>query len=543
MIRTLAYTVMAVVTVTASPTADVVINEVLANEPGGAQTLEWTELYNDSPATANLAFYELRVFSGTDSTSFLLDGDISPGGYLLFCRDSVRFEEHFGDSSGIWGDDPAEDFPVRQLSFQLTNAGGRVALFRLLSLQSELAWDEAGDDGCSWERFHPLSDEIAPSVDAAGSTPGRINSRTPLPVDLALASVTPSVQENSTILAFEIANRGLSVVSDATLELHYFDGAASDSLGQLIAAEPVGEVDSGIVVILVGQYQLFGYYQSLIARVDLAGDDRPGNNRLVFTAPGADYPPVILSEFLANPISTFGSEWVELKNISDTTIDLVGWQLGDSIGLADIATSELLLFPDEYLVLADDSAGFSLDYPNFPGNLHQPPAWRELNNGSDSVRLIDVFGVQADCVYYDHAFDGAHTWSRAGSGEREGEWGRSEDAGGTPGEANRVRFAPAGTQTLAITITPRIISPDGDGLDDSAVIVVTVSDAPAYTLRLYDSDGRPVRTFEDGAVDLTEQYVWRGENDSGQKQPIGIYVLYFEATGVESLKKTIVVAR
>ena len=118
-----------------------------------------------------------------------------------------------------------------------------------------------------------------------------------------------------------------------------------------------------------------------------------------------------------------------------------------------------------------------------------------------------------------------------------------EDAGETPGEANRVRFAPEGSQSLQITVEPRIISPDGDGRDDSTVIRIQASIAPAYLLKLYDCRGRLVRTLEEGAADLRQEYVWRGETDSGSKLPIGIYVLYFEAVGVESGRTTVVVAR
>jgi hypothetical protein len=539
------FAVILAVLIAGSVRADVVVNEVMANEPGtnaSAVFLEWIELYNPSSTDAHLQFHVLVVNPGLDST--WLSGTLAPGEYFVFCRDSVRFEEHWGDSSGIWGDDPAsESYRIDQLSMQLRNDSGGVALFLISSLVSELSWTESGRDGCSWERVAPTVAQIGQSIDPSGSTPGRINSLTPMPIDLALDSVQAYADTGLATLAFHIANRGRTTVSNAVLELYEFDAQAADSLGDLIAGEAVGSVDSGYTVILVGQYRFPRYYQKLVAAVVVLNDDRPNNNRIVFTAPGSQFPPVILSEFLANPTASPGSEWVELKNISDTTINLAGWQLGDSIGLAGIASAELLITPNEYLVLVQDSADFLTAYPTYDGRLHQPPSWRGLNNGSDSLRLFDAFDIQADRFYYTRTFDSAHTWARSESPEYQGRWGRSEDACGTPGEANRVRFLLEGTASLEITIDPRIISPDGDGHDDSTIIRVQASDALSYTLKLYDSQGRLVRTLEDEAPDLKEQYVWRGENDGGRKLPIGIYILYFEASGVESAKKTIVVAR
>jgi len=538
------FAILFAVTLADPVSADVVVNEVMANEPGSEVALEWVELYNDSPLSANLAFFQLKVYSGTDSTMFLLDGTMVPRSYLIFCRDSIRFEEHWGDSSGVWGDDPvSESYMIDQLGLQLANGDGRVALFRLSSLISELNWTESGQDGYSWERVAPTLTQIGPSIDPSGSTPGRINSLTPMPIDLALDSVQVYADSGLATLAFHIANRGRNAVTNAVLELYEFDAQAADSLGDLVRGEAVGAVDSGYTVILISQYQFPRYYQKLVAVVALLNDDRPDNNRLVCSAPGAQYPPVILSEFLANPTASPGSEWVELKNMSDTTINLSGWQLGDSIGLAEITSGELLITPNEYLVIVQDSSSFRIAYPAYSESLHQPFVWRELNNSSDSVRLFDAFGIEADRSYYASTYEGDHTWARSESPEYQDRWGRSEDAGGTPGAANRVRFLPEGTESLEITIDPRIISPDGDGRDDSTVIRIQASDALSYTLRLYDSQGRLVRTLEDEAPDLKEQYVWRGENDGGRKLPIGIYILYFEAAGVESAKKTVVVAR
>jgi hypothetical protein len=548
MIRSLVYIAIFVLaaTGTTSAQAGLVINEVMADEPGGSRSLEWIELYNDSPDHDVLLWYDLRFDSDTGTVTIPLAGNIPRWSYLIYCRNIDRFEEHWGDSSGVWGDHPSETYLISQLPPQfppLRTDGGWVQLYHMTrTLWSELSWSESGEDGHSWERVHPATDQIMASSEFGG-TPGLVNSLMPMGTDLALASIEVTRVNSSARLVFEIVNRGLTEIPSAFLDLFHFDESIADSLGVLVASEPIGQVDSGITVMLVGEYQFVGHYQKLIARVRLAIDDRPGNNKLVVVAPGSSFPPIRLSEVQVNSPHPFGSEWVELENVGDTAIDLSGWQIGDSIRYTEIASDSLMLPAGAFLVLAQDKAGFGLEFPLFTGLVHEPASWRQFNNGSDSVRLLDLYELSADRFYYDDNPDDGRTWSRSSTGAHIGEWGRSQDEGGTPGEVNRVRFEPEGSQTLNITITPQILSPDGDGRDDSTVIVVTTSDASTYVLRLYDSQGRRVKTFEDHSRDLAQSYVWYGRDDSGQKLPIGIYILYFEATGLESIKKTVVLAR
>jgi hypothetical protein len=524
--------------------ADVAVNEVLSNEPGSSTSLEWIELYNDAGSRAELAFYELYVTEGTTPEVFPLSGSMEARSYLVLCRNAVRFEEHWGDSSGVWGDAlPLESYPIQEYSFQLNNDAGLVEIYFLQTLHSSLAWDEPGDDGRSWERFHPDYDTIMPSQDITGSTPGRFNSISPLNVDLALESVEPWSTNQYTNLAFEIVNRGLTPVDDGILELYYFDPNDPDSAGAIIAGETIGEVDSGGTVILIGQYQFPGVYQRLVAQILSPTDERTNNNRWIFTAPGSAFPPLVINEFMADPVAPLYTEWIEFRNSSAYPIDLAGWQIGDETGLTTITNDPAAISPGEYAVVAENRGAFLAFYPAFDGLLLEPTNWRDLNNSSDSVRLVDNYGLAVDATYYSSVQGDNHTWSLVEAGSQAGAWGRSESVGGSPGAPNEVRITPEVTETLSIAITPRIISPDGNGVDDEAVIEVTSSPASAYTLKIYDAMGRLVKTLDEDVPDLLLEYRWDGTTNAGERAPIGIYVLYFEAVGVESLKKTIVVAR
>ncbi len=544
MIRSILYSLGLILLFHLESQGGVVVNEVLANEPGGQTTLEWFELYNDAATTASLDFYVFDIYSLEDTVGSTLSGSLGPYGYMVVCRNAVRFEETWGDGSGTWGDAASENYSLYEAAMELENGSGGVALSRLGNLVSVLTWTESGRDGYSWERVDPKADPVEQSVAVQGSTPGGINSVTVMPYDLALEGASVTAQDGLTTVVFTLVNRGRTTISNDTLRLYYHDDGAPDEIGELIASESVGTIDSGVTVYLVGQYRLPGVYCELIAVLD--NDDRVANNRRDFMAVGEDYPPVVLSEFQAMPRGTLNSEWVELKNVSAEPVDLAGWKLGDLLGSATISSGSLWLDSGQYIVLVQDSLDFVAFYTEFDSLLRRPSSWRELNDGGDVITLTDSFGLEADRHTYSSAFDDNYTWCRGESEERRDDWGKSTESGGTPGCKNEVRFSEEGHNSLEVSIEPRIFSPDGDGRDDSTIISVQAPEASAFTLRIYDSNGRQVVEFEDDSPYLSEQYVWYGRcgiGRSGERLPIGLYILYFEASGVESIKKTLVIAR
>ena len=90
--------------------AQVVISEVMYNEPGNRTNLEWVEIYNMTDTTVNLGNFG---FSANDSIIRLpSDSLLSPRTYAVVAshltsrdRSEDSFEGHWGDSSGYWGDD------------------------------------------------------------------------------------------------------------------------------------------------------------------------------------------------------------------------------------------------------------------------------------------------------------------------------------------------------------------------------------------------------------------------------------------------------
>ncbi len=457
--------------------AGVIVNEVLANEPLGYVTLEWIELYNDSTAAVVLDGYQLTV-NGTPVT-WADSLDISAGGYLILCRrlytdgSSRGFEDYWGDSSGVWGDTPQESLlPTPfQTGLKLTNSGGAVELLDGTGMSiSQLSWTEDGADGVSWERLSPASVTIGQSIDPDGATPGLVNSLTPLPHDLALEDISVSPQNGVAEITVTVINRGLETIQNSQLIISTDTFGDSTTPYQIIDSIDAGELLPGDTFTTTRAYYLDGVYARLSAF--LPKDDRERNNRSDFVAPGVDFPPVILSEIMADHEAPLQTEWVEIRNRAGDTINLAGYLLGDSRVLRAVTDTAVLIEPNEYLVLVQDSEAFHDFYSQFDGHLLQPSQWPPFNDNDDLVRLVDSFGFTADSFAYTDTYGGNYSFSRSEIGNRVGEWGRSEQVGGSPGEPNAVLLQPE-VSDLAVSVEPAVFSPDGDGVQDEVTIVVT----------------------------------------------------------------------
>lgn len=161
--------------------ADVVINEVLANEPGSNTKLEWVELHNTDSLEHDL---EGWAFICKDDTTWFPAGSIIPArGFLILARkllsdppDSISFEGWWGDCSGIWGDSPAESFPAIEAKMSLTNSGGTICLLDSEDNHQTFTWDRDCGDGVSLERVSADEDVWLCCVDSDRSTPGGENS-------------------------------------------------------------------------------------------------------------------------------------------------------------------------------------------------------------------------------------------------------------------------------------------------------------------------------------------------------------------------------
>ena len=524
---------------TCEPTmADLIIDEVMANEPGSNVTLEWLELYNSSSTAISLDQYSLSV----DGVITILSDSqlIAPNGYMIICRrlissaGSIGFEGYWGDSSGYWGDtfeEAALATPL-EVSFSLLNSSGELLLLRALNdTVSRFHWSTSGIDGTSWERLDPASDSIEQSVDFTGSTPGFINSITPVGSDLGIESVRVAGSGGHPQATVSVTARSETEVTYSALFLHRPGG---DTLA-FIALDNFQPSEQRDVTL---SYDAPEEYLDLAA--SLSYDDRLRNNSISFVGGGRQFPAFILNEIMPNPQSDLASEWIELYTRSSTSSDLSGWLIGDPSSKNVVTETTIEIASDSYVVLAEDTLAFLDFYPR-PEYLLQPDSWNTLRNSVDTVVLKGLYDIEADRLEYDGVFDNNITISRHES-SWSSDWGASLDRGGTPGRPNRTSIT-NNNRVGKITISPNPFSPDGDGFEDETVIAFESLGIGGYTLKIYDRQGRVVREFgAEGQLD-ERQIIWNGRSDNDNRLPVGIYIVYLEQEDVGSRKATVVIAR
>lgn len=519
------------------------VSEALVNEPGAQTTLEWFELVNAGPGGANLDDYSIIV-NGTTLTGLPAGRIIPEATYLVVSRNLISFESVWGDNSGVWGDDSLlESYDVVQASFQLVNAAGRISV-STVGATSILAWPSAGADGFSWELIAFFDSSAQQSIRVLG-TPGRANSRMRPERDWRLLNVNVfQLRDFGAILEIFVNNAGDSSLPATrvliTLNPDTTGGSVGILAGDSLACENIPALVPKQFVAIRVNLSLQGFY----ARTGIlirGSDDRPENNFDIITAPGMDFPAVIINEFLPDPKDPQTVEWVELKNVSPENFDLANWALGDNMRFKNFGQSSIPIMAGEYAILTQNRFDFLQDYPEVsPLIVHEVP-WSVLNNTFDSVRLLDKYQIRSDQFGYSSVWGGNITWSRGEESGMTDLWGRSAVTGGTPGDSNLTLLNPTG-EALALEISPDPFSPDGDLIDDTAYIRIEATMGDGMQARVFDRDGRLVRTLFDGQP-FGGRLAWDGMTDAGRRAPIGIYIVYVEISGAGSAKKTVVIAR
>ena len=153
---------------------------------------DWVELHNPTNESISIGFWEFK--DGNDDHVFIIPENqvMSPGMYLVLCRDTLEFKDDFPSIINFVGD----------LGFGLSGGGELIRLFDSNgNLIDEVTYDdadpwpaEADGAGPTLELIHPFLDnglgQNWSASDIYGGTPGIINS--------------VYSAENSNSIAFEI---------------------------------------------------------------------------------------------------------------------------------------------------------------------------------------------------------------------------------------------------------------------------------------------------------------------------------------------------
>jgi hypothetical protein len=529
---------------------DIVLNEIMADPepPVGLPAFEYVEVYNRSPRYIDLSNWVLQVGS---SRVTLPRVALWPGEYLLLTSPEGAIA-YYGrvNALGLSG------FPA------IPNAGGNITLYdegmqRIDSVAYKRGWyrnTQKDDGGWSLERIHPdavCADSLGwrAAEDPTGGTPGRPNSVYDPQADLSPRILRITYQAPLSILIrFSealpetlLAKPGLYTFEPEILPLAYV---------------PVNR-GQAVEIFLMQALEESRFYTIRLTGLQNCQNFPVAPLEGSFWVPSVPQPgDIVVNEILPYP-QTGGARYIELYNRTDKLFDLsqLGIGRGDTLTrLTALAKLPTLFPPGGYVCLSADTADVQRRYAPPPtARFHQVASFPAYDYDRDVVWLVRLPDtVVLERAPYEKSYHFPDLRTRRGvalerlSPERSAadplSWysAASTVGYGTPGYPNSQREHTLSAQA-GIRIEPRTFSPDNDGYDDWALIIIP-NDKPDQKVRIavYYPNGQRIRYLTEGALlEVGEnRFRWDGTDDQGYRLPTGVYVVMVELTDGEARRIT-----
>ena len=506
-------------------------NSIALNEihylPGEDQ-VEFLEFINTGAETLNPRGWMFMDRSGVFG-SIEDNAEIEPGAFFLMCQNAAILADWVTENTVILEPHP---WPT------LNNSSDSIFIqdpFGNLHIIHGYDATHGSEPGKSLERLalwkpENLAESWDLCQDPLGSTPGRQNSVTLPPRNLALDNVEIS---NSIVWIDEpfsldiiIINTGVDMVEGTRLSIQTYQGSVQLSEQQLelmpIYAQDTLVLGVELVIQTAGWVDIRA---EIVTSDDLFADN--WINRRLFVS--IQTTPLIINEIYPLPQHE-QSEWVEIYNRGAIDRDIQGWSIADNTGTAVIISdTSLVLAPGSYLVLSSPAESLSW-FGNIP--LQMIPGFPMLNNSRDAVVLFDPNGIQMDGLYYDE-FTGlveGRSLERIrpdAPGSELGNWGVCVDlAASTPGLKNSLYLTTLAAD-LEIHLEPNPFTPDGDGERDELMIQYDLPiEHGVMSITIFDMAGRRIaEPIQVMPVSHKGHVVWDGAADYGGIAVTGLYVM------------------
>jgi len=523
---------------------DVVFNELLPDPTPqvGLPDCEYIELYNRSGFDLSLKDWKLQV---NDKVTFLPDSTLKADHYALLVSSS---------DTDLWPDEvvAVTKFPA------LTNDG-----FNLILSDSESKVMDAfqydpgkinGDlfkkeGGWSVERLDVNNMSGRPnnwkwSVDLIGGTPSIVN----------------SVEQE---------------YKDENQPWHVYTEVISDSVFRIHFSEMMNFIDDDWSLNIYPQIESFHWHHDslFLQFVDLvigeqlvtnreylvkfndlkdwAGNELMNDHPIRIASPDTLVSgDVLINEILFNPFPD-GVDFVEVVNVSDKVLNLNDLFFGlwddDKIiqRLYPFSIQQMLLFPQEYLALSEDSLTILDHYKcenkyaflntNMPSMPDKEGAVVICNQGGRIIDYIeysnemhfdlirDTEGISLERLSSDMPTHDRQNWHSAAS-----------SAMATPGFVNSQVVSNTNIEK-SIALDYDVFTPNGDGDKDQLIIRYNNNDSDVIAnIRIFDSAGREVRYLINNSIMEREgYYIWDGMDEKGQCLLPGIYIVLCQRVSVK----------
>jgi hypothetical protein len=522
---------------------DVVINEIMTDPDPRVYlpSCEYVELFNRYDQPINLGGWHLHVKNREYDIQATA---LQPGEYLLLTHP---------DCNGNYGS--VEQQAVLTSSTALINGGAVLQLTdrygRLIHSLEYEAMDRYGDGnvdgGWSLERIDP--DNLCGSAEnwqicenRKGGTPGKMNSHhheVPdfRPPDLVSVGI-PSESGNKIIIRF-----------NETIRINHGDNSRFLLDDHQLKPEKGPATFAGKEIQLVLNHPLDTsmLYQLALENISDCAGNVAEDQRIPLMLPSAPAKGIpVINEIMYDP--AFGwSEYIELYNQDDRYYDIYDLQLelrepgalrGTKIPLSE---KSRLLFPGQYVVLCRHDYALVREWnTGDEAVVIRVNGWKQLVDAGACIRLTDRSGKVLDQVCYHDSMHldqlqitsgvsleriapdcgtGSQCWTSAAASENYG----------TPGRRNsQTRSQRTDLTGAEIILTPKVISPDGDGVDDYLQIAFSrIAKGDLVDIYVTDLTGNHVRQIVSmGITGQRDHFYWDGKDQQGRIVLPGIYIIH-----------------
>lgn len=534
---------------------DIVIDEVMADPSPqvGLPNNEWIEIRNTSSNLFNLLGW--RIGDANSQSGPMPAYTLLPDSFVIVCTGSaVAALSVYGPVISVTG------FPT------LNNTGDVIYLrspqnrvIHSVSYTDNWYGNELKKDG-GWslemmDTRNPCSGSAnwKAATDIKGGTPGRKNSVDAVNADAAAPQL---------LKAYTTDSLNLVVVFDEPLDSLHAATAANYNISggiglpqSVIALAPVFDKVTLRLATPLDRNKI--YTVTVTAVSDCKGNAIGTKNKtrlgISETAGSRD---VVINEILFNPRSN-GTDYVEIYNRSNKIIDLKQLYIanrntaGNISNIKQLSIDNHLFFPEDFMVITEDPAIIKRDFiiqnldafvtvasmPSFNDDEGDAIILNEQGKITDELKynekwhfkLIDNReGVSLERIDYNAPTQDEANWHSAAT-----------SAGyGTPTYKNsqfRLDIQVQGT----ITVSPEMISPDNDGMNDFCTINYDFPSAGyVANITIFDALGRAVRYLQRNALcGLTGNFRWDGLGEKFQPLPVGIYIVFTEVFNLDGKKK------
>jgi len=542
-------------------TFDILINEIMF-DPDPVIALpeqEYIELFNTTIFPINMHEW---IFCFGSYQKVFPDVTIMPKGYLLLVKDTGPFYSI------------EECVQLFTSASSLSNEGTELTLKNneqkiIHSVIYSVDWFDGSfkeEGGWSLELVDPenpcgCETNWSACIDAAGGTPGRVNSVCGNNIDEINPMGVKAFIEDSNTLQIYFSEQ-MDSASFANTSFH--ERSPDNIPNKFIILKPPSYKSVRIIYGVPFQTGIIYTVSFTSSLTDCVGNKIDTNSVVRAAIPDTIFKSeIVINEVLFNPQSG-GSRFIELFNNSSKNFDLSELVLsnqvslpGESIPGKPITAENYLLFTEEYAVISPDPEDVCLRYQCLDNkNFISMKNFPMLSNDSGTVVFATKDkGQVIDEVHYDHEMHYPLLLTEEGvslerlspsraSEFRENWHSASETVGfATPGRQNSQQSCDQDGES-PLTIYPEIFSPDNDGHDDVLNIELRIEE-PGFqaTIIIFNTKGKLIRHLINNVLISNSEIIsWDGIDDNRNKAPIGFYIVYIEIFNpsgtVKRFKKT-----